>query len=230
LITTRQFDIAIDLAAGARRFRTPPMKADEAVGMLLAGLEAQPEDPAPFRALAGRLYLWPLMLKLARSALKQRLARGDSIAGSLAHIDSALALKDPTVFDCIDAADRHGGLSQTIQVSLDLLGPADQRSCFELSVFPEDVDIPIENAGLVWGANPFQTERLAARLDDLSLLEFDLQRACLRLHDLMRSYFRSKLAAEAPLHQRLIDAWGDPKTLNSSSAWQWRVSPRGSGS
>ena len=57
------------------------------------------------------------MLKLARGALKQRLARGDSISGALRHINLALDLKGFTVFDSGDAGERHGGLSKTIQVA-----------------------------------------------------------------------------------------------------------------
>ena len=223
LITTRQFEIATEFTSAGRRIRMPQMECDEAVGMLLASLETEPADVTPFRTLAERLAQWPLMLKLARGAITQRLARGDSMSGALRKINQALDLKGFTVFDSRDANERHGGLSKTIQVSLDLLEPADQEHCFELAIFPGDIDIPLEIAALLWGQDAFGTEHLAERLDGVSLLEFDLKKGSLRLHDLMRDYFRRRLAVEALVHQRLIDAWGDLKALSSSYAWRWCV-------
>ena len=73
------------------------------------------------------------------------------------------------------------------------------------------------------GKRCLRTERLAERLDGLSLLEFDLRRGSLRIHDLMRGYFHRRLAAEAPVHQKLIDEWGDQKTLRSPYTWKWYV-------
>ncbi len=221
LITTRQFEVAVEFSTADRRIRALHMKRGEAVEMLLSQIETVPLDRAPFRALAERLGQWPLMLKLARGAMRQRLARGDSLPGALRYVNEALDVKGFTVFDSRDASERHSGLSKTIQVSLDLLDEVDRQSCFQLSVFPEDIDIPIEHAGVVWGRDAFDTERLAERLDGLSLMEFDLRKGSIRLHDLMRDYFRRRLATAAVAHQRLIDAWGDPRALPTVYAWKW---------
>jgi WD40 repeat protein len=209
--------------ARCRRIKTPQMERDEAVEMLLGPVQGPPADVAAFRTLAGRLGEWPLMLKLARGALKQRLARGDSISGALLYLNRALDQKGFTVFDSLHAAERHSGLGKTLNVSLDLLEPMERQCCFELSVFPEDVDIPLNEAAVLWGLDAFETEQLAERLDGLSLLEFDLRRGTVRLHDLMRGYFRGKLAAEAPAHQKLIDAWGNPGNLQNLYPWRWYI-------
>jgi WD40 repeat protein len=221
LITTRQFEIAVEFAGAQARMRIPQMEREEALEMLLGRVDQPPAEVLPLGALATRLGDWPLMLKLARGALEQRLARGDSLSGALRHLNLALDRKGFTVFDSDDAADRRAGLGRTIQVSLDLLEPSDQNRAFELSVFPEDLDIPLPGAADLWELDAFESEQLAERLDGLSLLEFDVKRAVLRLHDLMRGYFRGRLADAASVHRRLIQTWGDPRTVRDAYAFRW---------
>jgi WD40 repeat protein len=223
LVTTRQFEVAVEFAGTQARMRIPQMERKEAVEMLAGRADQPPAEALPLGALATRLGNWPLMLKLVRGALEQRLARGDSLSGALRHLNLALDRKGLTVFDSGDIADRRAGLGRTIQVSLDLLEPSDQNRAFELSVFPEDLDIPIKRAGELWQMDAFESEQLAERLDGLSLLEFDLKRAVIRLHDLMRGYFRSRLADAASVHQRLIQSWGDPGTVRDDDACRWYV-------
>ena len=222
LITTRQFEIATEFAAPGCRIRTPQMLRDEAIEMLISGIDGTAGDAAPFRALARRMGQWPLMLKLVRGALRQRLARGDSLEGALRYVNRALDRKGYTVFDG-PGEERESGIAKTIQVSLDLLNPSDKQRCLELAVFPGDIEIPLDAAGSVWGEDDFATERLAERLDGLSLLEFDLKRGMLRLHDLMRGYFGAALADKMATHRKLIDAWGDLRALRSAYAWKWCV-------
>jgi hypothetical protein len=56
-----------------------------------------------------------------------------------------------------------------------------------LSIFPEDVAIPLAAAASVWGLDDIDSEDVAQRLARLCLLKLDLERATLRLHDMMRS-------------------------------------------
>ena len=79
-------------------------------------------------------------------------------------------------------------------------------------MFPEDVDIPMDVLDRYWstggdGENA-RTERLCERLADLSLvLDFRLDPPRLRLHDVIRSYLRHRVAGHLDgLHRRLLDA------------------------
>jgi hypothetical protein len=99
LITARQFEVAVEFAVAKARKKIPQMQRDEAVDLLLRGVSKLPGEVVPFRALATRLGDWPLMLKLARGALEQRLARGDSLSGALSYLNLALDRRGFTVFD-----------------------------------------------------------------------------------------------------------------------------------
>jgi NB-ARC domain/TIR domain len=81
LITTRQFEVAVEFAGANERIRIPQMEREEALEMLLGRVDQPASEIQPLRALATRLGEWPLMLKLARGALEQRLARGESVSG-----------------------------------------------------------------------------------------------------------------------------------------------------
>jgi hypothetical protein len=217
LITTRQFDIA----AEARRVNVDEMATDEAVQMLTTRLEAPPEDLEPFWALARRLGEWPLMLELAGAALRQRLARGDTLEGALAYLNKALDKRGVVAFDQRNAEERNQAIAKSIAVSMDLLTEDERERYLQLAIFPEDTDVPLSATGALWGLDDFDTEQQAQRLDDLSLLKFSLQAGTVRLHDVMHAYLASQLADPAELHAALLEAWGDPHHLPDDYAWRW---------
>ena len=88
LITSRQIEVASE--AKAKRVSVDEMTADEAIAMLMARLDPQPSDEAPFRALAHRLGEWPLMFKLAAPMIAQRIERGATVENTLAYVNGAL--------------------------------------------------------------------------------------------------------------------------------------------
>jgi WD40 repeat protein len=112
-------------------------------------------------------------------------------------------------------------VAATVAVSLDLLSPSQRQSYQELAIFPQDVDIPLAIVGTLWGMDEFDTEELAQRLDDLSLLELHLRTTTISLHNVMRSYLANHLTEPAALHARLLDRWGDPYQLPDSYAWRY---------
>ena len=217
LITTRQFDIAAD----ARRVDVDEMATDEAVQLLTARLEAPPDDLEPFRALARRLGEWPLMLELAGAALRQRLARGDTLEGALAYLNKALDKRGVVAFDQRNAEERNQAIAKSIAVSMDLLTEDERERYLQLAIFPEDTDVPLSAVGALWRLDDFDTEEQAQRLDDLSLLKFNLQAGTIRLHDVMRAYLAHQLAEPAEMHAALLEAWGDPHHLPNDYAWRW---------
>lgn len=218
LVTTRRAVVA----AEARRVDVDEMNPDEAVSLLVARLPAPPPALAPYRKLAHRLGEWPLLLKLAAGAMRQRIEFGDSVAGALDYVGKALDRRGVTAFDRDSAADRRGAVASTIDVGLEQLAAADRERCVQLAIFPEDVDIPIAVAGELWGLDAFDTEEVLAGLDNAALVEFDLKRGSVGVHDVMRAYFAGRLAAGGQaVHAALVDAWGDLRRLPHAYAWRW---------
>ena len=161
------------------------------------------------------------MLDLARSALQQRLTLGDTVEGSVAYLERALDKRGAKAFDRANAEERNQAIGKSIEVSLALL-TAEERTRYEaLGVAPEDTDIPLTTARRLWSLDSFETEELALRLHNLSLVRFNLQAATLRFHDVMRAYVTGRLPKIETIHARLVDAWGDPYHLPDDYAWRW---------
>ena len=218
LVTTRQARVADE----GSRIVVDQMTTAEAVAVLLARLPEAPADVEPLRRLSQRLGEWPLLLRLAGGALRQRLDRGDTLDGALRYVDRALGKRGFVAFDPERPLERGEAVASTLGVSLDLLEPADRAHCTEFAVFPEDVAIPCAALGELWGLDELDVEETLARLDDASLLEFDLGTGTVRLHDVMRACFATLLGeAVVPAHERLLAAWSDRRRLPHRYAWRW---------
>ena len=218
LFTTRDASIA----AEATPVNVDEMRADEAVAMLTRGVPFL--EPGRARDLARRLGEWPLALELASAMMRERCRLGESAERSAMQLlaiterKGVRALEDPT------AERRHRTISSVLEVSLDLLDDDGRRCLAELAIFPEDAAIPLAAAASVWGLGDLDADDAARRLARLSLLKLDLQRAVLRLHDVMRSWLASNIAAPADIHARLVDAWPDWRNLPElpgEYAWRW---------
>ena len=140
LVTTRMFDVVSGICDPVK---VGEMSSDEAVGVIAAQLRQTPLELCSLRNLAAKLGQWPLLLRLAGSALRIRMDRGETIQAALEYIHRALTRKGLTAFDRIDTDSRNDAVHKTMGMSLTLLAEADRARCFELGVFPEDVDIPL---------------------------------------------------------------------------------------
>ena len=82
--------------------------------------------------------------------MRERVRLGDSAGRAVARLLTIIerkgvgALQDPT------AERRHRTISGVLAVSLELLDAADRLRLVSLSVFPEDVAIPLAVAASVW--------------------------------------------------------------------------------
>ena len=113
LITSRLLQVATDVQA--QRLLVDEMSASEAVAMLTARLPGPPPDPAPFQALAQALGEWPLLLRLAASAMAELVELGSSVAEALATILDDLAEGGITSWDRDSPSDRNAAVAQTLQ-------------------------------------------------------------------------------------------------------------------
>jgi WD40 repeat protein len=218
LVTTRQFDIAVNL--GGVAINVDEMTSDEAISMLTSWLTPRPVLE-PFRKLAAQLGEWPLLLELARDNLRQRLARGDKVEDGVAYLCKAYEAQGMVAFDRNNPAERNQAAAQSLQVSLELLTVEERTRYQQLAIFSAEVDVPLTSVCAPWGLDSFKTEKLVEHLADLSLLRYELSSNSIRLHDVIRSWLASQLGDPSTLHGRLIDGWGDPHKLPDAYAWRW---------
>lgn len=218
LFTTRDASIA----AEAVTVNVDEMSEGEALELLNGGVPGLGADPA--RELARRLGEWPLALELSAAMMRERIRLGDSPSHAAGRLLAIVERKGVKALRYPAIQPRHETISAVLEISLKLLDAADRRRFEELSIFPEDVAIPLAAAASVWGLDEFDAEDLARRLARLSLLRLDLQRGLLRLHDVMRSWLAGNLGSCAEVHNRLLDAWPDWRNLPEMPgeyAWRW---------
>src|SRR6266581_4899153 len=214
LVTTRNEQV---LRADVQRIQVDAMQQQEAVQLLGSGLSSTPlraGETQALAALATRLGEWALLLKLVNGVLRERISRGQSLTDACTYSNTALDKRGLTAFDDKNAQDRSHAVAKTLSVSLDMLSPEEQARYKELAIFPEDVDIPLVTVQRLWGAtgglDDFDTEEVCERLYRFSLLlDFDLTRRSIRLHDVIRTYLQQEVGAvELPsLHAHFLDAY-----------------------
>jgi WD40 repeat protein len=215
LFTTRDASIA----AEASSVQVDEMRDAEAVAMLVKRVPSL--DPGAARELARRLGEWPLALELAAAMMRGRVSMGDSAGHAAARLLTIIEKKGVEAMQNPNAELRYRTISSVLEVSLERFGAADRRRLRELSIFPEDVAIPLAAASSVWELDELDTEDLAQRLARLSLLKLDLQGGVLRLHDVMRSWLSANLDADRDIHDRLLKSWPDWRNLPDEYAWRW---------
>ena len=219
LITTRQFDIAVQKAD--ERIAIDEMTETEAMALLGQYLDGHSAPPAALRALAHRMGEWPILLELAGGALKQRLVRGDTVEDALKYLNQALDHEGVVAFDRRVARERRDAVSRTLAVSLDLLSEAEREQYRALAVFPEDAAVPIGVVATLLRLDAFATEKILTTCDDLSLLKLDLRTDTVHLHDVMRAYLATGQTNAPTLHARLADAWPTVDRLADGYAWRY---------
>ncbi len=220
IVTTRRFDVANELPAG--RLRIDTMTSAEAVELVTKDLPSAPADDGPYRQLVERLGAWPLLVNLASGALRTRIARGAPAETALTAVREALDRQNMTAFDTADPDERNQAAAASVAVSLEMMAAEDVSAWAELAVFPEDTPIPLGTLGQLWGSDRFEAEERALRLADASLLHLDLGQATIEVHDVLLASAQQRVGDLRPLHGRLLDAWGDPRTLPTADGYAWR--------
>jgi WD40 repeat protein len=205
LITTRD---AATLPPGTQKINIDEMSRPEAVTLLRRGLPAGEE--AAFERLAQRLGYWPLLLKLVNGALRDTvLDFHQPLLDALNDMNQGLDEGGLTVFDLDNTTDRSKAVRMTIELSLSRLSAEEKGRFEQLVIFPEDINIPLEIVGRLWGISGVFTRRLCGRLFNMSLLvEYNLETGTLRLHDIVRDYLKqSAQQDEVALHNKLLDSY-----------------------
>jgi len=171
--------------------------------------------------LSRKLGEWPFALELARAMIRQRMEQGDSAGRAVDRLLQILNRKGPRGLVKGVGDLKHRDIDGVLEGSLELLSIDDRLHLQELSIFPEEVAIPLNAAAAVWRLDELEAEETAQRLARLFLVKLDLGRGTMRLHDLMRGWLAAVVGDTAELHSRLVDAWPDWMNLVGAYAWRW---------
>ena len=210
LTTTRNADV---LPRNTRITTVGAMSSNEALHLLALGLEqtdalASNHTMTALRRLTDTVGQWPLLLRLANGALRERIAlTNQRLPEAVHYVQTALDKRGVTAFDASNSDLRGDAVAKTIEVSLDLLTPSERDRYAELAIFPGRLDIPLATVTRYWKHNgatdgfhdAFYSEEFCVKLRRLSLLiSFDSRTLTIRLHDIVRQYllghFRPRLA------------------------------------
>lgn len=210
LITTRNDTV---LPFRTRKVTVDAMRPRESGTLLSGGLQVSERDEQVIHALAGRLGHWALLLKLANSVLRERVSRGASLSDALQYITKALEKRGLTAFDAHNMEDREYAVAHTLSISFELLEASEYQRFVELSIFPEDANVPLATIHRLWNAtaqlDELDTEDLCERLANLSLLfDFSLESQTLRLHDTIRKYLRDSYPDLRQLNIDFLASYG----------------------
>jgi WD40 repeat protein len=221
LVTTRLPDL---LPENAARIRVDAMSDDQArrlVGDGVAGLS--PEAAEALGAAAGG---WPVLLNLINGVLKRRVERGETPEQAASGILQKLRAGGPAALDPARPTDRNRAVAATVDASLNLLTARDRQLYLELSIFPENAEIPLDVLGLLWDED--DPDPLCEELVRLGLVadyKLDPPGPRLVLHEVLRAYLRGRLTAaeRVGVHRRLVDAAArelpDFDAANGSAPW-----------
>jgi len=216
IVTTRNSSLT---PATSRCFRISAMRYTQATQLVANGLPTPGiSDERSLLSLAQRLGGWPFLLKLANSALRQRVHDANQLlSDALMDLAAAFDAAGVTAIDKVPAFERNQSVAQTLHVSIDRLLPSERARLAELSIFPEDIAIPLSEIGALWnstaGLDPTRTIELCLRLYDRSLVtNLDLAARTLTLHDLVRKYLRD-------IHRNDLGHW-NLQFANAMGDWR----------
>jgi WD40 repeat protein len=220
LVTTRQFDVARAAAGPECRVLVDKMAPEEAVRVLTADLGPVTSGDQ-YLELSRRLGEWALLLNLARGALQTQVARGASPDRALATVNQAIDRRQAIAFDAAYPGSRNDAAVDSLSLSLEMISDADTSRWADLAVFPEDTAIPLRTLAQLWGTDEFEAEETSGRLADSSLLLLDLATGTIQVHDVLLEAAQRRADDMTTLHQRLIAAWGDPRSLSDDDTYAW---------
>ncbi len=210
LVTTRR--PALLSAAAAFPIMVDALPVAVARRLLAQGLP--PISAQLEQELLDRTGGWPLLLNLVNQRLADNLRRGGVIEMAAADAAARLMRDGPAALDIADPDSRQCAIAATVDYSLDALEPPQQDRFYELSIFAEDAEVPLEAVSLLWqataGLNSADAQALLERLDGLSLLAiaWAANSRVIVVHDVIRDLAAGRVGPSrgAAVHAALLDA------------------------
>jgi hypothetical protein len=197
LTTTRDADLLV--ALGAREQRLDVLSPDVALD-LLASWSGQPRGalPAVARQVAESCGYLPLALALSGA----RIQAGD-------RWEDVLAALEHGRLEFLDHP--YGSVFKSLRMSTDALPPNEAERYFELSVFPEDVKVPIETICTLWRhtgqLDSYQARHFLTGFARKSLLTLDGMAKAVSFHSLQHDFLRINDDSPIDANVQLVEAY-----------------------
>lgn len=225
LVTTRVPEL---LPPAAARIQVDVMSPEQAGALVAEGLDDVPADQVD--ALVAACGRWPVLLGLVNGVLRRRVERGEQVRAAVEWVLRRLTANGPAALDPSKTVERAHAVAATIEASMGLLSTVDREHCLDLSLFPEDVPIPLNVLALLW---PGDVDLICEELAGIGLVadyRLDPPGPRLLVHDVIRGYLRMCRADDGPVHARLVRG---AQRLVGGSWWElpedadylWRFAP-----
>ncbi|WP_188193644.1 NB-ARC domain-containing protein [Nonomuraea sp. SYSU D8015] len=230
LFTTRMRTL---LSVSTRAVDVDRLYDDTASRILGSGLPALPRRAeVELLDATGRL---PLLLSLVNRRLREDLARGSDISLAADQAIGHLRERGPVAFDARSRSRREKLVADTMEYSVETLGPDERQRFLELSIFPEDTAIPTSVVEFLWARTgrlaAKETAQLCERLEELSLVSrrWSDGLQLVQLHSIIRRYARMTLTEQgiARCNELLLEAI-QVSSHEASRNRRWWRSPIGS--
>jgi WD40 repeat protein len=218
LITTRDVQIAVN--AKASTTEVDEMTLPEARALLRSGIAGLADSD--LNKLAIRLGKWALMVEIANGMmLTRQLSTDGTWADAFTYVNRLLDRRGVMSIQTDTDTKRKQGADGVLTASLDLLNDADKTRLCGLGIFKDDQDVPVSSVMALWGMDDLDSEELLTKFARLSLIKYRSSTASIRLHDVVREYFLTKLPSIPATHDQLLRGYGDPYTLPDVYAWRF---------
>ncbi|USX55633.1 dsDNA nuclease domain-containing protein [Lentzea sp. HUAS12] len=212
LVTTRNPFVVPQASRALVVDRMRPQDAQAVISQAVQGVPE--EEMSRLLELTGR---WPVLLGIAGRSLHHMARYGAPLRDAARRLIDQLEEDGPAALDLDNQADRADAVRATARAGLNLLPDGGPDRYAELALFGEDEYIPMDTVALLWqrtaGLDRRATERLCARLSDLSLVtDYQPIPGSLRLHDVLRSFLIQENGPErmTALHGVLLDSMTGP--------------------
>lgn len=178
------------------KIKIGPFNSSQAYKLLSQSIDKTNLSKKTLSSIGEKAGNWPLLLKLINRDLYRM------IHDLGLDIESALDRTEGRV-------EKYS--SNTISLigeSVDELNDELRNHYLSLAIFPEDTEIPLDILKRYWQKDSLETEDICSKLHHRSLvLEFDLQKNTILLHDVFRKYIIEKAKNKLKeLHKHLLEA------------------------
>ncbi|MEO0563223.1 MAG: NB-ARC domain-containing protein, partial [Chloroflexota bacterium] len=217
LITTRQSDIV--MGSDASGVQVDDMEQDEAVDLLLAGIEETPVDREPFVQLATQLGEWALLLEIANAMLREEIRNGADLAKALNWVNDVLNEEGVHGVELENEDERKRSATSVLAASFRRLELDETQRLCQLGIFSDDANVPLSSVKCLWGLSKVRNRAQLVRFSRLGFIRYDAKTETFRVHDVIRELLLSRLDDIPSFHARLIDNYGDKTHLPDDYAW-----------
>lgn len=217
-------------------FEVGEFTVDEAFELISFGLPSvdKYDEKYALKELSKKLYGWAQLIAIANRWLIKKCQIDMGVVDAVDLFDRSLDKKGYKNFDHKEELDRDKSLCACIDVSIDFLDDACKDRFYELSIFPEDEDIPVGIVFMLWNKTGDLDEDdcigLCEYFYDSSLFEsFSFERQSFRIHDNILKYLRDKISGvrRSQINEILINAIRDKfsggfSSIPVSEKYIWR--------